>query len=114
MCRIEAHYTPESDVRIEKDDIVLWTKDYKVVCGWLKGLALPPLFVGMNALEAIRLLDEATKEKMTYCSVCGQLMDYPAGYHMAGAYCTNCWYMHKKTNGRICRICGEPIWRCSC
>ena len=96
------------------DDLDYLVKDNKVVCGWLKGLALPPDFKDMDVLKAIELLDEATKEKLTYCSVCGALIDYPAGYHMAGAYCSGCWYMHKKTKGRICRICGEPEWRCSC
>ena len=60
--------------------------------------------------EAIKL------EKVFTCSMCGKVekAENLALQHFAGLYCFRCAKKYKRKYSRICHICGQPLWKCTC
>lgn len=114
MYRIEALVLPEADSRLEKDGIVFWLKNKKIVCGWDNTRVLPTsVFTGLDPFEGIKLVEGARRDSVFYCSVCGKRVS-SIHVNYAGAYCDECWDKHFPEKNNVCRICGNQRKDCSC
>lgn len=49
------------------------------------------------------------------CSRCGtEINKDDAAQHFAGRYCDFCWEEYKDEHDWICKMCGQPAYRCHC
>ena len=103
--RIETFTVSGNTHRYENNEVVFWLKDGIVTDGWFHGNSIPSFLKGQPYQYSEKILRNAEKNGMRFCSKCGRELPKDSGISfLAGYLCKDCGREVYETEAKYDRI----------
>jgi len=94
--------------------IVVFIKDEKIRTAWKDNGSTSINLKIYDCSDVFGTIKKMINDKdKVLCSQCGCECSKNKR-HFASIFCEKCWEEYKKENTKICGICKNPYWKCTC